>query len=90
MSTSIGPRLRGIIHVLRAQKTEPTRLQYMELETLAKEAESSRDSLSEAIHFRLRTLLTCTERTSQGVYRILNSDQFIWALDELNRLLEYK
>jgi len=90
MSTNFGPRLRGIIHVLKAQKTAPTRNQFMELEALAKEVESSQDSLSEAIQFRLRVLLSCTERTSQGVYRILDSDLFVWALDELNRLTDYK
>jgi hypothetical protein len=84
MSYAPSARLRGIIHVLRAQKTAVTRHQIAELEQIAKEIDAT--SRYAPLRLALSALLSSVERTSQGIYRVLDSEVFIWSLDELMKL----
>lgn len=93
MKESPSPRLRGIIAVLRAQKTAITRHQASELSEIAKDIEEYESSLGvkyAPIHLALSALLSSVQRTSMGIYRILDAEVFIWSLDELMKLTEPK
>ena len=90
MSESVVAQIRGQIFQLRQYKTLD-RHQLEEhikiLERLIKELEASR-SKSSPLQFALSALMQSVERTKQGVYRVLDAELFIWAMDEITKLTE--